>query len=105
MEPNSKARSRVFMLRTLIGFAALLAFAAIAKAGPFEDSIYGTPAEARWAPFHANLGNVPACDDPSVLDLITSRFSETENTYWGGVHAIDGYENVRDIGFRVNGLD
>ena len=53
------------MVRAIIGFLALLGALSLAHAasGPFEDSIYGTPAEARWAPFHANYANVPACDD------------------------------------------
>ena len=35
---------------------------------------------------------------------ITGRFAETENTFWGGEHAIAGFEGVREIGFRANGL-
>ena len=93
------------MLRAIIGFMALIGSVALAQAGPAETSIYGTPAEARWAPFHANMANVPRCDDQGVLSTITSRFSEAENIYWGGTHAINGYENVRDIGFRSNGVD
>lgn len=95
------------MMRGIIGFLALLGAVSIAHAqsGPFEDPIYGTPAEARWAPFHANYANVPVCDDPAVLSTITGRFGETENTYWGGVHAIGSYERIREIGFRSNGID
>ena len=95
------------MIRSIIGFLALLGAVTLAYAAsaPFEDSIYGTPAEARWAPFHANFANVPVCDDPSVLSTITRRFADTENAYWGGVHAIAGYERIREIGLRSNGLD
>jgi hypothetical protein len=77
------------MIRAIIGFLALLGAVTLAHAaGPAEDSIYGTPAEARWAPFHANYANVPACDDLRVLSNITGRFAGTENEYWGGQHAI-----------------
>jgi hypothetical protein len=95
------------MVRAIIGFLAFIGAPALAQAagGPFEDSIYGTPAEARWAPFHANYANVPACDDPAVLSTVTGRFDETESTYWGSAHAIDGYERVREIGFRSDGID
>jgi hypothetical protein len=100
-------RGTTGMLRAIIGFLALLGALSTARAagGPFEDSIYGTPAEARWAPFHANYANVPACDNPAVLSTISWRFDQTENIYWGGVHAIDGYERVREIGFRSDGID
>ena len=47
---------------------------------------------------------LPACDDASVLSTVSGRFSQTENTYWGGQHAIDGFERVKEIGFRSNGL-
>jgi hypothetical protein len=95
------------MVRAIIGILALLGALSLARAasGPAEDSIYGTPAEARWAPFHANYANVPACDDFAVLSKIVGRFADTENEYWGGVHAIEGYERIREIGFRSNGLD
>ncbi len=95
------------MVRAIVGLLALIGGVSLAHAveGPAEDSIYGAPAEARWAPFHANFAHVPVCDDPAVLSTITGRFGDTENTYWGGVHAIAGYERVREIGFRSNGLD
>ena len=95
------------MVRAIVVFLALVGAVSLARAasGPAEDSIYGTPAEARWYPFHANFANVPVCDDPAVLSTIVGRFADTENTYWGGVRAIAGYERVREIGFRSNGLD
>ncbi|HZZ59940.1 MAG TPA: hypothetical protein VFE63_02035 [Roseiarcus sp.] len=95
------------MIRAIIGILALLAAVPLAHAagGPAEDSIYGTPAEARWAPLHANYANVPACEDLRVLSKITLRFDDTENEYWGGQHSIGGFERIREIGFRSNGLD
>jgi hypothetical protein len=91
------------MVRAIIGLLLLLGFASLAQAqsGPAEDSIYGTPSEARWSPFFAVL---PGCDDSGVLSTISSRFDETENTFWGGAHAIGAFERVREIGFRSNGL-
>ena len=94
------------MVRAIIGSLALLGAVSLAHAaGPDEDSIYGTPAEARWAPFHANDANVPACNDLRVLSEVTGGFAGTENEYWGGVHAIEGYEHIREVGFRSNSID
>ena len=91
------------MVRAIFGLLLLvgLASGASAQSGPAEDSMYGTPAEARWAPFFATL---PKCDDAGVLSTISGRFAQTENTFWGGEHAIAGFEGVREIGFRANGL-
>jgi hypothetical protein len=91
------------MLRAILGFVLILGSSTLAAAqsGPAEDSIYGAPAEARWAPF---FGNLPPCDDPSVLDRIHSRFDQTERLYWGGARAIAAYDRDHQIGFRSNGL-
>ena len=91
------------MFRAIIGWLAILASVTLAHAvsGPQPITQYETPAEERWAPFSSDL---PKCDDASVLSTITGRFSQTENTYWGGDNAIAGIDRVRDIGFRANGL-
>jgi hypothetical protein len=91
------------MIRAIFGLMLLIGLAptAWAQSGPAEDSIYGVPAEARWVPFFADL---PTCDDAGVLSTITSRFAQTENEFWGGRHAIAGYDRVREIGFRADGL-
>jgi hypothetical protein len=89
-------------LRAIIGGLAIAAaVSAGATSGPLPITQYETPAEQRWAPIWPDL---PACDDPSVISTITSRFGEAENTYWGSAHGIDGVERVREIGFRANGL-
>ncbi len=92
------------MLRALIGLLAVFGAASLAQAqqsGPAPITQYETPAEARWAIFSSDL---PACDNPSVLSIITGRFSEAENTYWGGQSAIGAFDRVKEIGFRSNGL-
>jgi hypothetical protein len=91
------------MVRAIIGLLFLLGFAlpAHAQSGPAQDSLYGTPSEGRWSPFFADL---PACDDSGVLSTVISRFGQTETIYWGGKYAIEGFERVREIGFRSNGL-
>lgn len=91
------------MARAILFLAMMLGLAsgAAAQSGPAQDTLYGTPAEARWAPFFAVM---PACDDPGVLGQISSRFSQAEAIFWNGQHAVAGYERVREIGFRANGL-
>jgi hypothetical protein len=91
------------MVRAILGLLLLVGLPTLAAAqsGPAEDSLYGTPSEARWAPFFAVL---PNCDDPDVLNFVQRRFSETEQTYWGGLHFIGAFDGVREIGFRANGL-
>lgn len=91
------------MIRVIVALAALLglALAAHAQSGPAQDSLYGAPAEARWAPF---FGVMPGCDDNGVLSTISSRFGQIQSMYWGDERAIQGFEKVREIGFRSNGL-
>ena len=92
------------MIRAIVALLALFWVSSAVAAGvrgPAELNLYDTPAEARWAPFYADL---PPCDDTRVLYDIAARFHQTENEYWGGVYAIGGYDRVRDIGFRADGL-
>jgi hypothetical protein len=88
----------------VFGLAALLALGSLARAGggPAQLSQYGVPAEARWAPFSADM---PACDDSGVLSTISGRFGQTEREFWNSQLGIDGFDRVREIGFRANGLE
>ncbi|MGD0641197.1 MAG: hypothetical protein ABSC22_10660 [Roseiarcus sp.] len=61
---------------------------------------YSTPAEQRYSPFS---GDIPSCDDPGVLSTITSRFAQKESEYWNSALEIEGYDRIREIGFRSNG--
>jgi hypothetical protein len=92
------------MVRAIFAFVMALGLASVARAqsgGPADITQYETPSEARWAPF---FGDLPKCDDTWVLDTILARFAETQSLYWGGVHAIGGWERMREIGFRSDGL-
>jgi hypothetical protein len=84
------------MKRLALALAALLALGASAQAAG-----YITPAEKRWAPY---TGVLPACDDPGALSMITVRFAEKESEYWNSSLQIVGYDRIREIGFRANGL-
>jgi hypothetical protein len=79
----------------------LLVPLAWAGAGPAQLNLYDTPAEARWAPFVADM---PACDDSGVLSTISGRFAGTQREFWNSNLAIGGFDRVREIGFRSNGL-
>jgi hypothetical protein len=72
-----------------------------AGGGPAQLNLYDTPAEARWAPF---VQDMPACDDGGVLSTISSRFGQTQREFWDPNLAIQGFDRVREIGFRSDGL-
>jgi hypothetical protein len=87
-------------------FFGLIAFLAIeplapAVSGPADLTLYQTPSEAWWAPFSANM---PACEDGGVLSTISGRFAQTQHEFWNSQLGIDGFEGVREIGFRANGV-
>jgi hypothetical protein len=79
----------------------LLAFVAIfATEAPQARPL--VPAERRYSPF---LGDVPTCDDPAVLERIQSRFRDREAQFWSTGLEILGFDEIREIGYRSNGLD
>jgi hypothetical protein len=89
--------------RAIFGLLAFFLLVPLARAGggPAQLNLYDTPAEARWAPF---FDNMPACDDSGVLSTISGRFGQTQREFWDPRLAIDGFDRVREIGFRSNGL-
>jgi hypothetical protein len=60
------------------------------------------PAEQRVVPY---TGNLPTCDDPGVLGVISSRFSAKESEYWGSSLQIARFDHIGEAGYRVNGPD
>ena len=97
------ARGATALKRAIFGLMAffLLIPLAWAGSGPAELNLYDTPAEARWAPFVADM---PACEDNGVLSTISGRFAGTQREFWNSNLAIAGFDRVREIGFRSNGL-
>ncbi len=95
------------MIRAIIGFLALLGASRSHTRRAAHSRIRSTERRRKRAglPSTPISPTSPSATTPAVLSAITGRFSETENTYWGGVHAIAGYERVREIGFRSNGID
>ena len=86
----------------LAGLTAGLAFGAVALAAAPAAARPMTPAERRDLPLSPNM---PACEDPSVLSDISSRFASRESEYWDSGLAISGFERVAEIGYRSNGLE
>lgn len=84
------------MKRIVVCLAALLALCAGAHAAGIV-----VPAEQRYSAYSADL---PGCDDPTVLARISDRFAQKESGYWNSPLQIGGYDRVREIGFRSNGL-
>lgn len=84
--------------RAVCGVALALLFAS----GVAAQARPQTPAEERDAPYS---GIVPPCSDPSSLREIQAHFAERESTYWQSGLQIAQFEDVREIGFRSNGLD
>ena len=61
-----------------------------------------TPAETRDQSYS---GLVKACQDPQPLGYISGAFAAREIEYWHSGLTIVGFDDVREIGFRANGLD
>ena len=77
------------MNRAIFGLMAFLLLQSLAHAaggGPAALTLYGTPAEARWAPFYPDM---PACDDTGVLSTISGRFAQTQREFWNPDLSID----------------
>jgi len=88
--------------RAIFSFLAFLLLNTVAHAGgPAELNQYDVPAEARWAPFFANM---PPCEDAGVLSTISSRFAQTQREFWNSQLAISSFDRIREIGFRADGL-
>ncbi len=88
--------ARTIVTTATVAAAALLAAACPAAARPL------TPAEQRDQSYS---GLVKACNDPISLGYIQGAFAGREAEYWHSDLTILGFDQVREIGFRSNGLD
>ena len=87
------------------GLARFAAVAAVAACGLLAA---GAPAAkaANWLEMNFWLsgpnysGVVPACDSQQALDLIATRFAETERRFWSSTLSITDFEKVHEIAFR-----
>ena len=78
-----------------------LAMAMTPAAGPVAARPL-TPAEQRDQTYS---GLIKACNDPQPLGYIQGAFAGREAEYWHSGLTILGFDEVREIGFRSNGLD
>ncbi len=60
------------------------------------------PAEHRYDYYS---GRLPSCGDPYVFERIQSRFHDRESEFWKSGLEILGFDEVREVGMRSNGLD
>jgi len=60
------------------------------------------PAETRDFPY---TGTLPACEDPSVVGLVTRRFDDREENYFGSILRIAEVRDIHTLGYRPDGLD
>ena len=88
--------SRHLRLTSLAAAALFAALTGAAQARPL------TPAETRDAPYS---GLVRACQDPMATGYIQGAFAGRESEYWHSGLSILGFDDIREIGFRSNGLD
>ncbi len=61
-----------------------------------------SPSEEKDQPYS---GIVPACENQGSLSVIQSRFAQRESEYWHSGLEIAAFQEVREVGFRSNGLD
>lgn len=91
------------MAHRLLGMAAMLALcAASVGAVPHAAARPLVPSERRYEPFDSVL---PACDAQEPLSEILTDFRDRESEFWRTGLQILAFEDIREIGFRSNGLD
>ena len=81
--------------------AITLAFVVAGFAGPAPARPV-VPAEQRYSSYD---GDLPACDDPGVLDRIKDRFAAKESEFWSTSLEIVSYDRVKPVATRPYGLD
>ncbi|ADH89736.1 conserved hypothetical protein [Ancylobacter novellus DSM 506] len=93
--------ARGFLKRAMSGLAAAGMLAASIVVAPLGSAQAANFFEKNfWLSGPNYSGNVPACDTPSALSRIQSRFATTESRFWNSSLKITGFERVREIAFR-----
>ena len=85
----------------LVGVLALLGLAVSGAASNLQARPL-VPAENRDLPYS---GLLKVCEDPDAVGYIQGAFAARELEYWHSGLTIVGFRDVREIGFRSNGLD
>jgi hypothetical protein len=98
-------------LSRIIGMrrAALLLIPCVLAAASFEADARArsgrqevVPAENRVIPAD---GDIPGCQDTSVLGQVSAKFAEKEARFWNSSLTITAYEQIQRIAWRPWGLD
>jgi hypothetical protein len=96
-------KRRILHVRPAVPVRALAVLAvSIAAFMPAATGRPLVPAERRYSPYD---GVLPPCNDLSVFEKIQSRFHDREAEFWNTGLEILGFEQIREIGYRTNGLD
>ena len=98
------ALRRLFSFASFTALAGAVAVSGLAVLTPASklDARPIAPAENRDLPYS---GVLKACEDPSAVGFIQGAFAARELEYWHSGLTILGFQDVREIGFRSNGLD
>ncbi len=83
-------------IRTAVLAMTVALFAGSALARPV------VPAEKRFEDY---IDDLPACDNPEVLDFVRNRFNQKESEYWNTSLEILTYDHPRLIAARPWGAD
>jgi hypothetical protein len=94
--------AQVARLRALRMASVALIGLTLGYASPAALARPQVPAEDRYDSYE---GILPSCADPSVFERIQSRFHARETEFWKSGLEIVSLDQVREIGFRPNGLD
>lgn len=89
---------RLTVLFSALAFGLLAIQPASARSAREEIS----PAEEQVFPYDAQI---PACQDTSVLEKISSRFAEKEAKFWNTSMTIQSYDTISRTAWRPYGLD
>ncbi|MFS8037192.1 hypothetical protein ACI7BZ_09550 [Xanthobacter sp. AM11] len=78
-----------------------LAAAALLSLGAAAPAVAASLLEKNfWLSGPNYSGVVPACNEQQALDLIASRFAETERRFWNSTLSITEFDKVHEIAFR-----
>ncbi len=85
-------KAAALALVAVLGAVSMLAMAPARAASLLEKNF--------WLSGPNFSADLPNCGEPAALELIASRFAETEKRFWQSDLAISSFERVGEIAFR-----
>ncbi|MGY2050484.1 hypothetical protein [Methylobacterium sp. JK268] len=82
--------------------AALVVASAVSPAAARSARREVQPAEEREFPFDSDI---PGCQDPDVLEKVSTQFAEKESKFWNSSLTILSYERIERTAWRPWGVD